>query len=61
MTKRKGLIGPEDCEEQFLVCKKCGYKQRDITTVLMYKVKYPGMPVLDIPYTCEACTDNGEE
>ena len=61
MTKRKGLIGPEDCEEQFLVCKKCGYKQRDITTVLMYKVKYPGVPPYDIPYECGACMDNEEE
>lgn len=61
MTKKKGLIGPEDCEEQFLVCNKCGCRQCDITTVLIYKVKYPGMPVLDIPYTCEVCTGNEEE
>lgn len=61
MTKKKGLIGPEDCEEQFLVCKKCGYKQRDITTVLTYKRMYPGMPAHDIPYECGACMDNEEE
>lgn len=61
MTRKKsGMIGPEDCEEQFLVCKKCGYKQYDITTVLMYKVKYPGVPPYDIPYECCACMDNEE-
>ena len=41
-----------------LVCKICGYKQRDEETVEHFKKIYPNVPEHDIPYICGACQDN---
>ena len=41
----------------WLVCKRCGYKQYDVYTVLCYKTKHPGIPAHDIPYVCGACME----
>lgn len=41
-----------------LVCKKCGYKQRDASTIAWLKKRFPHIAVHDIPYYCGACMDN---
>ena len=46
---------------QHLTCKRCGYKQYDVETILTFKRRYPGMPEHDIPYICGACLDNESE
>lgn len=56
MAKKKEWQGDE-----WLVCKRCGYKQHDTGTVLMYKTRYPGIPAHDIPYLCGACMDQDDE
>lgn len=43
----------------YLVCKKCGYKQYDPEIVAVYKERYPDMEPHDIPYICGACEDLG--
>lgn len=45
----------------FLVCKICGYKQRDPVTVQVYRERNPGIPEHDISYVCGACQDHMED
>jgi hypothetical protein len=47
----------------FLVCKQCGYRQYDVSTVKSFKKKFAGkgLATHDIPYFCGACVDNASD
>lgn len=44
-----------------LVCKKCGYKQNDDETILVFRKLFPNIETHDIPYYCGACMDNADD
>lgn len=44
-----------------LICKKCGFKQCDLTTVREMKNRFPNVEEHDIPYFCGACMDDASE
>lgn len=44
-----------------LVCKQCGYKQRDKDTIRAYRKRFPTEEEHDIPYLCGACQDKESE
>lgn len=47
----------------FLVCKQCGYRQYDVSTVKSFKKKFAGkgLATHDIPYFCGACVNNASD
>lgn len=46
---------------EYLVCKKCGYKQYDNETIKYYKDIHPDEDTHDIPYYCGACLDSATD
>lgn len=48
---------------EFLVCKKCGYKDSYEPTVRAFKNRFKGkgLSTHDIPYFCGACQDNASD
>ena len=48
---------------EFLVCKKCGYKDFYEPTVRAFKNRFKGkgLSTHDIPYFCGACQDNASD
>ena len=48
---------------EFLVCKKCGYKESYEPTVKAFKNRFKGkgLSTHDIPYFCGACQDNASD
>ena len=44
-----------------LICKTCGFKQYDTSTIEVYRSEHPGVEEHDIPYCCGACQDNSND
>lgn len=44
-----------------LVCKVCGYEQKDEEILKAFKQRFPDMEEHDIPYYCGACLDNATD